>query len=42
MFELLVLAAGQPLELSGWLAHAEHEVFKRAGTAGGRGIYVKS
>ena len=30
-----MFAAGQVLELSGWLAHAEYEVFKRAGTAQG-------
>jgi len=35
LFLLGMFAAGQVLELSGWLAHAEYELFKRAGTEQG-------
>jgi Na+/H+ antiporter NhaD/arsenite permease-like protein len=35
LFLFGMFAAGQVLELSGWLAHAEFEVFKRARTAEG-------
>lgn len=35
LFLFGMFAAGQTLELSGWLAHAEYEVFRRAGTERG-------
>ncbi|MDA8132686.1 MAG: SLC13 family permease [Elusimicrobia bacterium] len=35
LFLFGMFAAGQVMEQSGWLAHAEYEVFKRAGTESG-------